>query len=465
MLRRYFTFFAVAIIILIAVICYAVLGAAFSSQASDRINAVGKEISQIVSYSRDRRAVTHAVRRYELSDGMYTFVITPDGEPVVPVDYVKSDDWESIKNGVFSNMHEWVSGESLVYSSSGTLNYVSAVVFEGAPHFLLVRYPLSIVTQTVHRMQIYVLITALVVLVVAFFISYTVSDKLARPLENVAGSATRLAKGDYSVRFESAEYQEIAKLSDTLNYVTDEIKKSDKFQKDLLANVSHDFKTPLTMIKAYASMIQEISGDDPEKRNKHLQVIIDEADRLTGLVNDVLAASKASAGLGNINKKVFNLTEFVYGILNKFGYLQETQGYKFMTDIENNLYTVADEEKIGQVVYNLLSNAVNYTGEDKTVYISLKYSAAENRIKFSVRDTGKGISEEELEHIWDRYYRSKDEHARPVKGTGLGLNIVKAILVAHNFNFGVNSEKGAGSTFFVDFPKVSSTPEVVTDNQ
>ncbi len=459
MLRRYFSFFAVAIIILIAVICYAVLGAAFSSQASDRIHAVGMDITQIVNYSRDRRAVSHAVHRYELSDGMYTFIITPEGQTVVPVDYVEPDDWQSIKNGVFSNMREWKAGESMIYSLSGTLNYVSAVVFEGAPHFLLVRYPLSIISQTVHRMQIYVLLTSLVVLIVAFFISYSVSDKLARPLETVANSATRLAKGDYSVRFESAQYQEIAKLSDTLNYATDEIKKSDKFQKELLANVSHDFKTPLTMIKAYASMIREISGDDPEKRDKHLQVIIDEADRLTGLVNDVLAASKASAGLDKLNKKVFNLTEFVYGILNKFGYLQETQGYKFMTDIDNNLYTLADEEKIGQVVYNLLSNSVNYTGEDKTVYISLKDCHEENRIKFSVRDTGKGISEEEREHIWDRYYRSEDEHARPVKGTGLGLNIVKEILVGHNFNFGVNSTPSEGSTFFVDFPKVSSLPE------
>ena len=213
------------------------------------------------------------------------------------------------------------------------------------------------------------------------------------------------------------------------------------------------------MIKAYASMVKEISGDDPGKRNKHLQVIIDESDRLTGLVNDILNASKVSAGLSELNKKVFNLTDFIYGIMNKFDYLQETAGYKFYVDIDPNLYTLADEEKIYQVIYNLVSNAVNYTGADKCVYVSLKDCPEQSRIKFAVRDTGQGISDEEKEHIWDRYYRSKDAHARPVKGTGLGLNIVKIILQAHNFNFGVNSKEGEGSTFYVDFPEVSSTPD------
>jgi signal transduction histidine kinase len=211
------------------------------------------------------------------------------------------------------------------------------------------------------------------------------------------------------------------------------------------------------MIKAYASMVKEISGNDPQKRDKHLQVIIDESDRLTGLVNDVLSASKISSGLEQLNKKVFNLTEFLYGIIRKFEYLQETQGYNFMVDIDANLYTLADEEKIGQVIYNLLSNAVNYTGEDKTIYISLKDSIEDNRIKFSVRDTGKGISDEELSHIWDRYYRTSDVHSRPVKGTGLGLNIVKVILKSHAFDFGVNTKLGEGSTFYVDFPRVDST--------
>jgi len=243
--------------------------------------------------------------------------------------------------------------------------------------------------------------------------------------------------------------------------VRDEVKKSGDFQRDLLANVSHDLKTPLTMIKAYASMIREISGNNPEKRDKHLQVIIDEADRLTGLVNDVLNVSKLTSNLDEIKFKVFNLTEYLYGIINKFEYLQETQGYTFMVDIDPNLYTRADEEKIGQVIYNLLGNAVNYTGSDKTVYISLKLNLSDERIKLSIRDTGKGIAKDDLQDIWNRYYRVKENHQRPVKGTGLGLNIVKIILKNHSFDYGVESELDKGSTFWVDFPSV---PEKMEEN-
>ena len=208
------------------------------------------------------------------------------------------------------------------------------------------------------------------------------------------------------------------------------------------------------MIKAYASMIREISGNNPEKREQHLQVIIDEADRLTGLVNDVLDVSKVSSNIDAVTVKVFNLTEFLYGIINKFKYLQETQNYSFMVDVDSNLYTRADEEKIGQVIYNLLGNAVNYTGSDKTVYISLKKSLTEDRIKLTIKDTGKGIAKEDLSEIWNRYYRVKEEHSRPVKGTGLGLSIVKIILENHAFDFGVESEIGKGSSFWVDFPSV-----------
>ena len=131
-----------------------------------------------------------------------------------------------------------------------------------------------------------------------------------------------------------------------------------------------------------------------------------------------------------------------------------------MVDVGANLYTRADEEKIGQVIYNLLGNAVNYTGEDKTVYISLKSNLSGDRITLKIRDTGKGIAKNELPEIWDRYYRVNETHTRPVKGTGLGLNIVKVILKNHSFDFGAESEVGKGSTFWIDFPSVSSEIEV-----
>lgn len=132
-------------------------------------------------------------------------------------------------------------------------------------------------------------------------------------------------------------WQRNAGTSRDAKFARDEISKSDRMQKELIANVSHDFKTPLTMIKAYASMIQEISGNNPEKRAKHTQVIIEEADRLTSLVNDLLDLSKIRSGIAALKPEVFDLSEYTFDVLEKFAYLSETQGYHFESDIEKDL--------------------------------------------------------------------------------------------------------------------------------
>jgi signal transduction histidine kinase len=263
-----------------------------------------------------------------------------------------------------------------------------------------------------------------------------------------------LAQGDFSVDFRGNDYGlELVELADTLNFARDELSKTDKMQKELIANVSHDFKTPLTMIKAYASMIIEISGNNPVKRNKHAQVIVEEADRLSSLVSDVLDLSKIRSGLSEFKTQTIDMSAKLDEIIDRFAYLKETQGYHFEVIIEKDLYTCADEVKIEQALYNLIGNAVNYTGEDKTVFITLEKDS-QATFRFSVRDTGKGIKEEELADIWNRYYRSSEAHKRPVQGTGLGLSIVKTVLQMHGFEFGVNSEVGQGSTFYVEFPCV-----------
>ena len=199
-------------------------------------------------------------------------------------------------------------------------------------------------------------------------------------------------------------------------------------------------------------MIQEISGDNPEKRAKHTQVIIDESDRLTSLVNDILNLSKIRSGMDSLKLEMLNLSEFVHTVIERFDYLVEANDYTIERNIEDELYTEADVDKLEQVVYNLIGNAVNYTGEDKRITVSLKRIEG-GSIRLSVTDTGKGIPPEEIKTIWDRYYRSSETHKRPIKGTGLGLSIVKTILEKHGFDFGAESEVGKGSTFYVIFPE------------
>lgn len=447
---------AAILIVLVEVTCYFIVSKITEDEAHGRLVGTGREISHALSNAADEEEILKLIRDYG-KDGINAYVLFPDGSIMLP-----RGEYGGNWNGSAEKIKERLEasrGGPTVFVENNNLNYAALIDYNGG-RYLVASYSLKLIRGTERTLLIYFVIVGFIVLLIAAVISYNISQKLSDGIKNLSATAVRFSKGDFNAKFANAEYEELAALSDTLNSVRDEVKKSGDFQRELLANVSHDLKTPLTMIKAYASMIREISGDNPEKREQHLQVIIDEADRLTGLVNDVLNVSKVSSNIDGINVKVFNLTEFLYGIINKFDYLQETQSYKFMVDIDANLYTRADEEKIGQVIYNLLGNAVNYTGEDKTVYISLKKSLTEERIKLTVKDTGKGIAKDDLPEIWNRYYRVKENHSRPVKGTGLGLSIVKIILENHSFDFGVQSEVGAGSSFWVDFPSVPEEIEV-----
>ena len=449
----YFCLLSVLLIVLVDLVFYIIVATTLTNQAHDKVVNAGKEIIVQVGFMDNPKVLKERFLHYR-EEGIAVYLVSPEGDIFFPEG---SEISPNRIEELISRLSQINKGDNITYISNGFVSFAARVNYAMDDAMLLVCCPLTIVRQTVTTLQYYLFLISAVVLILAFILSYNISQKLTRGIKTTSETAVKLAHGDYSVSFANADYSELAQLSDTLNYVRDEVEKSRDFQREILANVTHDLKTPLTMIKAYASMIQEISGDNPEKRNKHLQVIIDETDRLAGLVNDVLAVSKVNSNIGEINAKVFNLTEFLYGIINKFGYLQES-GYNLMVDIEPNRYTRADEEKIEQVIYNLLGNAISYTGEDKTVFVSLKSSLDGKRIKLSVRDTGKGISKEELPHIWERYYRSGENHNRPVKGTGLGLNIVKVILENHSFDFGVESEKGEGSTFWVDFPSVPSDP-------
>ena len=184
------------------------------------------------------------------------------------------------------------------------------------------------------------------------------------------------------------------------------------------------------------------------KRAQHVNVIIEESDRLAALVNDILDPSKLENSI-NLDKRRFDISEKLADVLTRYTVLSEQKGYKFYLSIDEPHYIEADVIKIEQVLYNLINNAVNYTGESKTIYITqLK---RDKNVRIEITDTGDGIDEELLPLIFDRYYRA-EKHKREVVGTGLGLSIVKQILKQHNFPFGVQSTKGVGSTFWFEAP-------------
>lgn len=281
---------------------------------------------------------------------------------------------------------------------------------------------------------------------VAVTISIFLSTKLTDPIAEITKKAKKLGNGDYNVEFKESGIKEIDELAQTLTQAQKEMAKTDELRRDLMANVSHDLKTPLTMIKAYAEMIKDISYKDRKKMNEHLDIIVDETDRLTVLVNDILDLSKMQSNADTLKLEKFNLAEEIKSIINRYQIIKETEQYTFNIEMPEEIWIKADKKKINQVIYNLINNAINYTGDDKLV--TIRVTKQKRSYLVEIIDTGKGIKEEEIPYIWDKYYKSDKKHQRNVVSTGLGLSIVKQILELHDFEYGVKSVLKKGSTFY-----------------
>ena len=456
-----FALFSFLIVLLVSFSQSYLIRETYERQTEKTLVEKGKQIEAILArtslYDLESEQFSEFIRYLSSSNDVNVCILGADGKVYSPNGGISDDGGDTFRTDysqearILLEKLKGNGGKAVVYSVSREYVYGAPLGFyDGQAIYLYVNNDLQFLHGVMGQMTVRMILIALLVFILSFAVSSAISGALVKPLTMLTEKTRRFARGDYEVDFSDGAYgDEIVELAGTLNFARDEISKADKMQKELIANVSHDFKTPLTMIKAYASMIREISGDNPEKRNKHAQVIEDEADRLTSLVSDVLDLSKIRSGLDTLKITKFDVSSYLYDVLDRFAYLVENKGYTFLLDVDDGLFIQADEIKIGQVLYNLIGNAVNYTGDDKRVYISLKRE--KSAVKFSVRDTGKGIKKEELSTIWDRYYRSGETHKRPVNGTGLGLSIVKSILEKHNFNFGVESEVGGGSTFYVYF--------------
>lgn len=304
---------------------------------------------------------------------------------------------------------------------------------------------LSDSATTIWRRQI--LLTAIICIVAGTFVSWFASSRISRPIKDISIGAEKLAKGDYSVVFDGSGLLEVQYLADTLNYATEEISKTEDLRREFLANVSHDLKTPITIIKGYAETIRDISGENSVKRNAHSQVIIDESDKLTRLITDILDLSRMQAGTIVTTKEDLDLSVIAKSVLERFDIYSTRDGYKFEFDSVGDCTVIADTKQMEQALYNLIGNAINYTGEDKKVKVEVVNTG--KVVRCNIIDSGKGIAKEDIDLVWDKYYRTGLK-TRKFVGTGLGLSIVKTALTSNDCVFGIESEVDKGSTFWFE---------------
>lgn len=306
--------------------------------------------------------------------------------------------------------------------------------------------PLESYNNLLKSQYIYILI---ILFIISTIFAYLLSKIISKPITKLSKSAINFANGNYDSNFEdTSKIYEIEDLRKVLKIAENEFKKTDELRRDLMANVGHDLKTPLTMIKAYAEMSRDLDKQTLEKRKENMNIIIEESDRLNILVDDILDLSKLQSKVYVLKMENFDICLLTKNILKRYSFLKENEKYEFIYNSDcDEIIINADKKRIEQVIYNLINNAINYTGSNKKVFINLK--KIDNVLRFEVKDTGKGINKDDIKYIWNKYYHNEKKHKRNTIGTGLGLSIVKLILDSHSYNYGIDSSS-KGTTFYFE---------------
>ena len=288
---------------------------------------------------------------------------------------------------------------------------------------------------------------ALLLLAVSLAGAWIFSTIFTRPLRQLSGAAREMARGNYKVQVEEKGQDEVADLARDFNFMAREVDRSARLQQELIANISHDLRTPLTLIKGYAETLRDLTGDDAQKRTQQLNVIVDETDRLSALVNSVMDLSKIGTGAEKPQMVDFDLAQLCDEVAQRYEDVCAKNGYTLETHTDEECLVHADAAMLERVLHNLLGNALHHVGPDGWLGLSAKPLPG-GGCRVEVADHGCGIPAEDLPHLFDKYYRSRQDAGKV--GNGLGLSITKAILQSHGFRFGVESTVGQGSVFWFE---------------
>lgn len=371
--------------------------------------------------------------------------IESETEPTTEDDFLLNNPDSNYKNNDFNKETRDPVLERRIVDN---LAFAKIVTTDTSEYLVIVESEITPVTSVVDTLRCQLIIMTVVIVVLSVVIAIIVANTISKPISDATKKAKELADQNYDLTFSGGKYREITELNDTLSYAAQELKKVDALQKELIANISHDLRTPLTMITGYAEVMRDLPG---EATPENVQIIIDEASRLNNLVTDLLDISRLRSGTADLKMQPFSLTNCIKNIFSRYQKLVENDGLNIVFEHDNReVFVNGDELRMTQVLYNLVNNAVNYIGDDKTVIV--RQTIEGDLVKIEVIDHGEGIPQEKLDYIWDRYYRVDKEHQRAVIGSGLGLSIVKNILLAHDADFGVASKLGSGSDFYFSLP-------------
>ena len=458
--KHIFIYIAICVIsfILVSTICYKADYKRIYNYYSDRLYLQANEIAN--EYALDYLSETK-LRRIELEmKSLSTFndtrimFITPSGDVILDTNNSSTD--KSNEDRILFSINDFDYGDlkgkhDILWDFYGLFSEPALSVFSPISNsfeikgYVVINIPESAIVERVYDTfnTNYLTLAIVLILSSAFLVLYFF--QVHRPIKEITRATNEYSKGNLSYHVKPMHNDEIGRLGMSLDYMASQLNESDKFQQKFLSNISHDFRSPLTSIKGYLEAIQD-GTIPPEMLDKYIGIMLFETERLTKLTSNILTLNELDPKSVRLDISTFDLNSIIRHTVETFEGTCKKKGIKFNITYANSVQNVkADKGRIQQVIYNLIDNAIKFSKENSYIYITVKEKGEKAQI--SIKDTGCGIAKEDIDKIWDRFYKSDSSRGRDKKGSGLGLSITKEVIQAHGENIDVVSTVGVGTEF------------------
>lgn len=458
--KHIFIYIAICVIsfILVSTICYKADYKHIYNYYSDRLYLQANQIAN--EYALDYLAESK-LRRIELEmKSLSTFndtrimFITPSGDVILDTNNSSTD--KSNEDRILFSINDFDYGDlkgkhDILWDFYGLFSEPELSVFSPISNsfeikgYVVINIPESAIVERVYDTfnTNYLTLAIVLILSSAFLVLYFF--QVHRPIKEITRATNEYSKGNLSYHVKPMHNDEIGRLGMSLDYMASQLNESDKFQQKFLSNISHDFRSPLTSIKGYLEAIQD-GTIPPEMLDKYIGIMLFETERLTKLTSNILTLNELDPKSVRLDISTFDLNSIIRHTVETFEGTCKKKGIKFNITYANSVQNVkADKGRIQQVIYNLIDNAIKFSKENSYIYITVKEKGEKAQI--SIKDTGCGIAKEDIDKIWDRFYKSDSSRGRDKKGSGLGLSITKEVIQAHGENIDVVSTVGVGTEF------------------
>lgn len=463
----YFVTLTIGVLAMIWLFQMVLLGASFTDMKIEQVKEVADEIETSILTN----AFDYHTQNSAISNNVCGLVYNSKGDLLYQVDAIgvgcllnqktisfplRLSEYKEALNESSHNEFSITEENSIIRQDMVIYGRKIETTFEN--YYVYLNSPLLPMDSTTSILQNQFLVVTAIVFIFFTVVSLLISNRISIPIVKMKKSALKLADGNYDVTFDEGEFTEINDLAHTLNQTSVELKKMEELRRDLIANVSHDIKTPLTMIKAYAEMIRDISGKDEAKREEHLGVILAEVDHLDHLAQDMTTLTQLQSNILTLHSEPFDIVETLRQSLDLVDVMLHQKKISALVYTPEEVLVIGDANRIKQVLINFITNAIKFVGKDHQLIFQILTN--QDKVRIEVIDHGPGIAEDDLPYIWDRYYKIDKHHSRNKTGTGLGLSIAAAILKKHDATFGVISKVNEGSTFWFEL-KYALKPDTV----